>query len=70
MSALRPCPSNPRTSSQDSVASDWEGVRVEDGEAGRQIWPGSGEREWIAREGGENGEETVKDQKECGSYKC
>lgn len=34
-------------------------------------WLGrEGGREWVATEGGENGEETVKDQKECGSYKC
>lgn len=45
--ALRPCPSNTRTSSQESVGSAWEGgrgVREEDGEAGRQIWTGSGGR--------------------------
>lgn len=43
MSALRPCPSNTRTSSQESVGSDWEGegVRQEDGEGGRQTWTGS-----------------------------
>lgn len=49
MSALRPCPSNTRTSSQETVGSDWEG---EEGESRRwrgwdtdMAWLG---REWIA----------------------
>lgn len=62
MSALRPCPSNTRTSSQESVGSDWE---VEEGGENRRwrgwetdmSWPLRG---WIATWGQTEREEKTK----------